>query len=712
MMKYLFAALFTFFYFSLSAGNSHITVRGRVCDDTGRPVCGVQVTDGRTIAVTDKRGGYELRTSDLADYVYYSLPSGYEHRKYDRCVPVFYKAIDKNRADQKIDFVLDRSSRDQARHTFVVWADPLVLLKEEFSQLEEVVADLKQTIGGYDTPVIAMSAGDNVFDRPNLIEDYKNSIAPLDIPFYHVIGNHDMDYNERSNELSDSTYCRNFGPSHYSFNVGKVHYVVLKDVFYYGDSYHYIGYVTEEQLSWLEKDLASVEKGSTVIVGLHIPTRYGDSPSAEGVTLMRNSVMNNQALYRVLDGYNVHIMAGHSHIQWNTLVSEHIFEHTHGAASGAWWQGEVGLDGNPKGYTVYEIDGSDVKWYFKGVGHDRNEQFKIYTEGLNVIANVYNYDPAWKVELYEGNKYVGEMEQYWGVDPYAEGLYPPGGNKLHGWLSYGKTSHLFRGTISDPASEIKVVVTDRFGARYEKIVKGWSLVWSDEFDYEGLPDPTKWSYDTDGNAYGWGNNEAQHYTEADADNVCVSDGTLKITARREPIEGKEYSSARLITKGKGDWLYGKVDVRAKLPTGKGTWPAIWMLPTDWEYGQWPDSGEIDIMENVGYEPEEIVSTAHCKKYNHMIGTQFSGRIDVADCFSEFHNYTLEWDEYSWRAYVDGKLIYTFRNDGKGFEGWPFDKRFHLLLNLAIGGNWGGKMGIDPTGFPKVFEIDYVRVYQR
>ena len=214
MMKYLFAALFTFFYFSLSAGNSHITVRGRVCDDTGRPVCGVQVTDGRTIAVTDKRGGYELRTSDLADYVYYSLPSGYEHRKYDRCVPVFYKAIDKNRADQKIDFVLDRSSRDQARHTFVVWADPQVLLKEEFSQLEEVVADLKQTIGGYDTPVIAMSAGDNVFDRPNLIEDYKNSIAPLDIPFYHVIGNHDMDYNERSNELSDSTYCRNFGPSH------------------------------------------------------------------------------------------------------------------------------------------------------------------------------------------------------------------------------------------------------------------------------------------------------------------------------------------------------------------------------------------------------------------------------------------------------------------------------------------------------------------
>ena len=711
-MKIILSILFTLLSLPLWAAIPHITIRGNVSDQTGKPVSGVQITDGRTIVRTDKKGRYELPTSDQADYVYYTLPAGYEHDACDRCVPLFYRAIDKQKARQQADFVLRKSDQDQTRHTLIVWADPQVLLKEEFPQLGEVVTDLKQTIEGYDTPVIAMSAGDNVFDRPNLIEDYKDCISPLGIPFYHVIGNHDMDYNKRSDELSDCTYSRNFGPSHYSFNVGRIHYVVLKDVFYYGDSYHYIGYVTEEQLSWLEQDLASVEKGSTVILGVHIPVRYGGSPAATGISLMRGSVMNHAALCKVLEGYNVHIMSGHSHKQWNTQISDQILEHTHSAASGAWWQGDVAVDGNPKGYTVYEINGNDVTWYFKGVGYDRNEQFKIYTEGLNVIANVYNYDPAWKVELYEGEKYLGEMEQYWGVDPYAEGLYPPGGNKLHGWLSYGKTSHLFRGTISDPASEIRVVVTDRFGTRYEKRVKGWSLVWSDEFDYEGLPDSSKWSYDTEGNTSGWGNNEAQYYTEADVDNACVSDGTLKIIARQEKIGGKEYSSARLITKGKGDWLYGKVDVRAKLPTGRGTWPAIWMLPTDWEYGQWPDSGEIDIMENVGYEPEEIVSTAHCEKYNHMIGTQFSGRIDVADCFSEFHNYTLEWDEYSWRAYVDGKLIYTFRNDGKGFEGWPFDKRFHLLLNLAIGGNWGGKMGIDPTGFPKVFEIDYVRVYQR
>lgn len=711
-MKNILSLIAMFLGLTLCAENIHITVKGRITDQNGKAVPGVGVTDGQQIVTTDRRGAYELQTSAAAEYVYYTLPAGYEHTALDRCIPQFYKPIDPERTNQEIDFELVRSDRDQTRHTFVVWADPQVLRKEEFAQLDEIVGDLRQTIGGCDTPVIAMSVGDNVFDRPNLIEEYKACIAPLGIPFYHVIGNHDMDYNERSNELSDRTYCRNFGPSHYAFNVGQIHYVVLKDPFYYGDSYLYIGYITEEQLAWLEEDLASVPKGSTVVLGLHIPTRYGDTPSASGTTLMSNSVMNSKALYAILEGYDVHIMAGHSHIQWNTQISEHILEHTHGAASGAWWQGPVGLDGTPKGYTVYEVDGPKLTWYFKGAGHDRDDQFKIYTEGRHVVANVYNYDPAWKVELFENDRRVGEMEQFWGADPYAEGLYPPGGCALHSWLSYGQTSHLFRGEISDPAARIRVVVTDRFGNRYEKSIPGWKLIWSDEFDGEGLPDASKWSYDTDGNAIGWGNNEAQYYTEADPDNAWVSNGTLKITARREPTEGREYSSARLITKGKGDWLYGKVDVRAKLPTGRGTWPAIWMLPTDWEYGRWPDSGEIDIMENVGYEPEEIVATAHTKKYNHMIGTQFSGRMDVDDCFSAFHNYTLEWDEISWRAYVDGKLIYTYRNEGKGFESWPFDKRFHLLLNLAIGGNWGGAKGIDTEDFPKVFEIDYVRVYQR
>ena len=241
---------------------------------------------------------------------------------------------------------------------------------------------------------------------------------------------------------------------------------------------------------------------------------------------------------------------------------------------------------------------------------------------------------------------------------------------------------------------------------------GWKLIWSEEFDYTGFPDSTKWSYDTEGNVYQWGNNEAQYYTSGRKENAWVSDGVLRITALKEPMEGRSYTSARLITKGKGDWLYGRFEIRAKLPTGRGTWPAIWMLPTDWEYGDWPKSGEIDIMENVGYDPDTIVGSSHTEKYNHAIGTQKNAKIACPDCYKAFHVYALEWEEDEYRLYVDDQLYFTFKNEGIGYEVWPYDKRFHILLNLAIGGNWGGQKGIDDSLFPHVFEIDYVRVYKK
>lgn len=249
---------------------------------------------------------------------------------------------------------------------------------------------------------------------------------------------------------------------------------------------------------------------------------------------------------------------------------------------------------------------------------------------------------------------------------------------------------------------------------YESIVTPtgeWQLVWNDEFDYTGFPDSTKWSYDTKGNKTGWGNNEAQYYTACDSANAYVRDGVLTITAVIDSMGGKRYTSARLITKEKGDWLYGRFEIRAKLPTGTGAWPAIWMLPTEWEYGGWPASGEIDIMENVGYNPDTIVGTAHTKSYNHMFGTQKSGRIFVPASYTDFHLYALEWTEKEFRLYVDDMHYYTYKNEGRDFTEWPFDKRFYLLINLAIGGNWGGKEGIDDSLFPHHFLVDYVRVYQ-
>lgn len=239
----------------------------------------------------------------------------------------------------------------------------------------------------------------------------------------------------------------------------------------------------------------------------------------------------------------------------------------------------------------------------------------------------------------------------------------------------------------------------------------WMLVWSEEFDYAGLPDSTKWNFETRGNAYGWGNNEAQWYTVNQTRNAYVSNGVLRITAHKEDLNGKHYSSARLTTKGKGEWLYGRIEVCAKLPTGRGTWPAIWMYPAENLYGGWPRSGEIDIMEHVGFRPDSVFSTVHTQEFNHVKGTQVGESIYTPTVIDDFHIYSLEWDKDELRSYIDGTLYFTFRNNGKGSDCWPFDKPFFLILNLAIGGGLGGQKGIDDSLFPHYYDIDYVRIYQ-
>ena len=241
-------------------------------------------------------------------------------------------------------------------------------------------------------------------------------------------------------------------------------------------------------------------------------------------------------------------------------------------------------------------------------------------------------------------------------------------------------------------------------------LEGWTLVWNDEFDVDGVPSLDKWSYDVGGN--GWGNNELEYYTQFRKENARVENGTLIIEARKEQFEGKNYTSARLVTKTKGDWLYGRVDVRAKLPAGVGTWPAIWMLSTDWKYGGWPNSGEIDIMEHVGYDPGAIHGSTHSLKYYFKINTQKTATFRLNDPFSDFHTYSIEWYADRIDFFVDGEIYLTSRNDGTGWEAWPFDQRFHLILNVAIGGDWGGVKGVDTAIFPAKMVVDYVRVYKK
>ncbi len=246
------------------------------------------------------------------------------------------------------------------------------------------------------------------------------------------------------------------------------------------------------------------------------------------------------------------------------------------------------------------------------------------------------------------------------------------------------------------------------------IKKYEELVWSDEFSKEGPPDTSKWGYDEgDGcpQMCGWGNNELQYYTAHRSQNARQQNGFLILEAHREPMQTRAYSSARLVSKHKGDWTYGRIEVRAKLPAGTGVWPAIWMLPTDWAYGQWPQSGEIDIMEFVGYLPDSLFGSIHTERFNHLIGTQVTKGIYSSTLSRDFHVYAIEWEEDRIDFYFDDLLYQSFRNNGEGPPSWPFDRDFHLILNIAVGGNWGGKMGVDESIWPQKMLIDYVRVYK-
>ncbi|MDV6330872.1 glycoside hydrolase family 16 protein [Asticcacaulis sp. 201] len=245
---------------------------------------------------------------------------------------------------------------------------------------------------------------------------------------------------------------------------------------------------------------------------------------------------------------------------------------------------------------------------------------------------------------------------------------------------------------------------------------GYTLKWSDEFDTPGLPNPALWRYDTKANKTGWANHERQYYANARPENSRVEDGTLIIEARKEDLKdksdwgGQHYSSARLLSKK--TYKYGYVEVRAQLPCGLGVWPAIWQLPAT-DRLKWPDDGEIDIMEYVGWDKDVIYHTIHTGLYNHVKGTQKGILKAMPAVCGQWHTYSLLWTPNEIKEGIDGRYYFHFRNDGKGNTGtWPFDRAHNLILNLAVGGDFGGKTGVDDSSLPWQFKIDYVRVYQK
>jgi len=244
-----------------------------------------------------------------------------------------------------------------------------------------------------------------------------------------------------------------------------------------------------------------------------------------------------------------------------------------------------------------------------------------------------------------------------------------------------------------------------------RVPDGYALVWSEEFSRDGLVDPSRWTYDTFRNKEGWFNDERQYYSHERADNARVEGGVLVITARKEQLAsqpdwgGQRYTSARLISRGKAEWTYGFFEIRARLPCGRGTWPAVWMLGSE---GAWPAGGELDIMEHVGSDPTRLFSTVHTSANHGANGIGAPTR--VSDACSAFHVYQMHWTPERIRFGIDGAVHFEYVNPRSGADRWPFDRPQFMILNLAIGGYLGGP--VDDAIFPVKLEIDYVRVHQR
>ncbi len=260
------------------------------------------------------------------------------------------------------------------------------------------------------------------------------------------------------------------------------------------------------------------------------------------------------------------------------------------------------------------------------------------------------------------------------------------------------------------------------------LLEEYELVWTDEFEYNGKPDTTKWGYE-----HGFiRNNEKQYYTDS-LKNARVENGYLIIEAHKEKIANPEfnteeynnirhllyiskidtaqYTSASLTTKDLSQWTYGKFEIRAKLPKGVGQWPAIWMLGENKTEVGWPECGEIDIMEHVGFNKDTVFGSIHSKTYNHIARTQKTQGIFIDQPYDKFHVYAIEWTPEKIDFLLDDEVYLHVENEHKTTKEWPFDQSFCLKLNNAIGGMWGAQNGIDDTEFPQQFIIDYARIYQ-
>lgn len=454
----------------LARSPAPVRVRGRVTA-MGRPVRGAAVSDGLSVVASDADGRYQLIGDRRRPHLSLTPPSGYAVPVNPNGTARLYQPLVANARDEATAlFSLTPLDRPDERHGFVVLADPQTQDDYEMARFQtETVPDVQATAKELgELPLFGVADGDIMYDNLALYDPYEAAVGRMGLPFFQVVGNHDLDLDATTDENSTATFSRRFGPTYYSFNRGRMHYVVLDDVFYYKGGY--LGYLPADQLAWLAADLALVPRGGTVVIFLHIPLlsslyeRHGQTRPA-----ISNSVTNREALLALLEPYQAHLISGHTH-ECEHRTHGRVVEHTLGAACGAWWTGDICYDGTPNGYGVFEAAGSQLRWRYKATAHAPSRQCTVYPAGADplapeeIVANVWNWDPSWTVTWYEDGERKGTMARRPGLDPLAVRTQTgPDAPKRRGWVDPEPTAHMFYATASRSAREVRVEVTDPFG---------------------------------------------------------------------------------------------------------------------------------------------------------------------------------------------------------------------------------------------------------
>ena len=441
-----------------------IIVYGKVIDSkSGNPVSEAVVSDGFSSALTDKLGKYRFKTYPGASHVFISVPELYEIPM-DNGKPQIFQPINVLKDSVQINFSLTPLKNGIERDfTLLAIGDPQVQNANHLRRLNnETIPDIKKTIADYNN-VYGITLGDLAFDSLNLLSDLKQSFISTNIPFFHTIGNHDFSTVIYNPLEASKEFVSHFGPLDYSFNRGNAHIIVMNNVFNFGVTSYNSGF-SQEQIAWLISDLKHVPKEKMLIVSIHIP-------------VLASSTMERKSQFlEAISSYNeIHILSGHRHSNRNYINSDlNIYEHVTGAASGMWWGSTVNGCGAPNGYGVYEISGNKMKnWHYKSVNFDKDYQIRLLgpnTFGEKdgyIIANVWNADENWKIELFEDGINRGQMEQFNDYD-LAVFAYVKSLNIAEGTNWYQKTNHLYRMKPINKDATIMIKATDSFGNIYEQ----------------------------------------------------------------------------------------------------------------------------------------------------------------------------------------------------------------------------------------------------